>query len=81
MMCNGFGYGPYGFGDPWSAAINGVFTLLVFGGLIALAVWAIRSWTRRPESSDRAVEILRRRLAAGEISQEDFEKTLRLIKA
>jgi putative membrane protein len=80
MMCGGFGYGPYGIGDPWGAAISGVVTLLFWGGLIALAIWAIRSFSRRPTGRDSAMEVLRRRFAAGEMSQEDFETTRRLLE-
>lgn len=75
MMCGGFGYGQYGgIGDPWGAVISGVVTLLFFGGLIALAIWAVRSFSRRPAGDDSAMQVLRRRLAAGEIPQEEFEK-------
>jgi putative membrane protein len=75
MICGGFGYGPYGgFGDPWGAVISIVVTLLFFGGLIALAIWAVRSFTRRPTGADSAMEVLRRRLAAGEIPREEYEK-------
>jgi uncharacterized membrane protein len=66
-------YGSGGTGWLWMMVI-----MLVFlGGLIALAVWAIRSGlgSRRND----AVEVLRGRLAAGEISQDDFEKTKRIL--
>ncbi|HZD68872.1 MAG TPA: SHOCT domain-containing protein [Actinomycetes bacterium] len=56
-------------------------TMLVFwGGLIALAVWAFRSFGR-PPGPDRptgppvdALAILEARFARGEIDQEEFER-------
>jgi putative membrane protein len=71
MMWN---YGSGGWGWLWMTVIMLVF----WGGLIALAVWAIRSGlgSRRND----AMDVLRRRLAAGEISQDDFEKTTRILQ-
>lgn len=58
-----------------------VFTMLVFwGGLIVLAVWALRSFGRsggadRSEGrSADAMTILEERFARGEIDQEEFER-------
>lgn len=46
--------------------------VLFWGSAIVLGVWAIRSVSgRRP---DTAVDVLRRRLAAGEIGQDDYER-------
>lgn len=69
----------YGNGGGWSWVWMTVMMVVFWGGLIALVVWAIRSGvgSRR---EDNALEILRRRLAAGEISQEDFEKTKRALQ-
>jgi uncharacterized membrane protein len=47
--------------------------------VIAVAVWAIRSGLGSSREND-ALDVLRRRLAAGEISQEDFEKTKRILQ-
>ncbi len=81
MMCGGFGYGSYGgIGDPWGAVISGVVTLLFFGGLIALVIWAVRSFSRRPAEADSAMEVLRRRLATGEIVQEEFDKIRKVLQ-
>ncbi|HET7467359.1 MAG TPA: SHOCT domain-containing protein [Candidatus Dormibacteraeota bacterium] len=55
--------------------------LLFWGGLIALGVWAIRALTAGRTGGNAAIEILRRRLAAGEISQEEFEKTKKALGA
>jgi putative membrane protein len=71
MMWN---YGSGGWGWLWMTVIMLVF----WGGLIAVVVWAIRSGlgSRRND----AMDVLRRRLAAGEISQDDFEKTTRILQ-
>jgi putative membrane protein len=54
--------------------------VIVWGGLIVVAVWVVRSGLSSRRESD-AMDVLRRRLAAGEISQEDFEKTKRILQA
>ena len=59
----------------WMTAVMLVF----WGGLIAVAIWAVRSGLGSRRDGD-AVDVLRRRLAAGEISQEDFEKTKRILQ-
>jgi len=55
-------------------------TLVLWGGLIAVAVWAFRSFGR-PAGPDRpagppvdAVAILEERFARGEIDQEELER-------
>jgi uncharacterized membrane protein len=53
------------------------FMILFWGGVIVLVAWLVRSLGR---SSDDAKAILRRRLAAGEISQDEYEKTRRLLQ-
>ena len=54
--------------------------LLFWGGVIALVIFAVRAFTGPKSMGDRAIETLRRRLAAGEISQEDFNKTKRILQ-
>lgn len=65
-----------GWGWLWMAGTM----LLFWGGLIALVIWAIRAFSGPRQTGDQALETLRRRLAAGEISQEDFEKTKRILQ-
>jgi putative membrane protein len=65
-----------GFGAFWMAVVM----LLFWGGLIALGVFAIRALASHPRG-DGALEVLRRRLAAGEITAEEFEKTKKALGA
>jgi len=44
-------------------------------------IWGVRAFTRPRGTGDSAIEILRRRLAAGEISQDEFERTKRILQA
>ncbi len=68
---------PYydGVGWLWMAAMM----VLFWGGLLAIVVWLIRG-TARPHRSDEALETLRRRLASGEITPEQFEQTKRTLQ-
>jgi putative membrane protein len=57
-------------------------TLLFWGGLIVLIVWAVRQFApgQRPSAED-PMTILRRRLAAGEITQEQFDQVRRTLQS
>jgi uncharacterized membrane protein len=74
----GFYYGP---GMPAWMWLVGTLTMLVFwGGLGALIVWAVRAFARPRSGGESAEEILQRRLAAGQISQEEYERTRRVLQ-
>lgn len=65
----------WGYYDGWSWLWMAGMMLLVWGAIIGIAIWAIRALTgARPAGGDPAIETLRQRLAAGEISPEEFEK-------
>lgn len=51
----------------------------LLGGIIALAAFVIRSFTGS-HSNDQAMDILRRRFASGEITQDEFEKTRKALQ-
>lgn len=55
---------------------GGLFMLLMMVGLVALGILLARSFwpAERRASLDTATEVLRRRYAAGEISQQEFEQ-------
>ena len=54
-------------------------TVLFWGGIILLAIIAIRVFAGS-RGNDQALEVLRRRLAGGEITQEEFEKTRKALQ-
>ena len=70
-------YGADGWNWLWMSAMM----LLFWGGLIVLGVWVIRAFTGSRAGGDAAIEVLRKRFAAGEISQEEFEKTKKALGA
>jgi uncharacterized membrane protein len=59
----------------WMAAMM----ILFWGGIVAVAAFAIRAFTGT-KSNDQALDILRRRLAGGEITPEEFEKTRKALQ-
>jgi len=64
------GYGMMGAGGwLWGSLIM----VLFWGGIILLAVFVIRSLTGS-RSNDQAMDVLRRRFASGDITQDEFEK-------
>ena len=70
----------WGYHDPGTFFWMGAVMLLAWAGAVALIVWAVRSFAQRPPSSDPALETLRRRFAAGEITQEEFEARRRALQ-
>jgi putative membrane protein len=69
-----------GYGWPWALLWLG-FAVLFWGGLIAILVWAVRSAATPRRRPDTAMEVLARRLAAGEISRDEYEHIRRLLEA
>jgi len=53
--------------------------VLFWGGIVVLSAFAIRAFTG-PKSNDQALDLLRRRLAGGEITQDEFEKTRKALQ-
>jgi uncharacterized membrane protein len=60
---------------------GGVVMLAFLVAVVLLAVWAVRSvWpVRHQEERESALEILKRRYAAGEISQAEYEQARRAL--
>ncbi len=54
--------------------------LLFWGGVIALVIFVVRAFSGPRSSGDSAMATLRQRLAAGQISQEEFDKTKRILQ-
>ena len=57
----------------------GSMMVIFWGGVILLAVWAIRAITHSNRTGDPAMDTLRRRLAVGEISAEEFQETKKVL--
>lgn len=54
--------------------------VLFWGAVIAVVVLAVRARTGSGRNGEAALETLRMRLASGDITQEDFDKTSRTLK-
>jgi len=72
-MMGGWGWG--------MGLLGGLGMLLIWGLIIGLVVWLVVTLTRLNQSGasrnaqpDSALEILRRRLAAGEITPQEFDE-------
>ena len=65
---------PIGMG--WWTACGGWWTLIFWGGLIALAIWGITRLTRRNNSATKydLLDVAKGRYARGEVSREEFEQ-------
>ncbi len=73
------GFESYG-SSPWMWGLGGLMMVLFWGGLILLAVWAVKTiGGRRAASSSSALEVLGTRLAAGEITRDEYEETRRVL--
>ena len=73
--------GMYGFGLG-GALLGAAMMLLFWGGLIVLVVWAVRQFAggNRP-TDEQPTAILRRRLAAGEITQDQYAQARRALQS
>jgi uncharacterized membrane protein len=67
----------WGYNDGGSWLWMAAMIVAVLTVIISLSIFAIR--VTEPKTADQALEILRRRLAAGEITQDEFEKTRRAL--
>jgi uncharacterized membrane protein len=63
----------WGYYDGWGWLWMAAMMVLLWGGIFAIAVYAIRAFTG-PRGTDQAMDVLRRRFAGGEITPDEFEK-------
>lgn len=72
----------WGSGYGWGMAVFGALMMILFWGGIALAiVYVVRSLNgSQPRHADSAMDTLRRRLAAGEITTEEFERINKVLQ-
>jgi len=63
-------------------ASMGLFTVLVIAAVVVLVVWLARTTTSTPNRADpaEAETLLRRRYAAGEIDDEEFQRRLATLR-
>ncbi len=72
--------GYYGGGTSGWMWVMGTLVMLFFlGGLAVFVVWAVRTFAGPGRGNESADDILQRRLAAGQISQEEYDKTRRTL--
>lgn len=69
----------WGYFDGWSWLWMAAMMVLFWGGIFALAVYAIRAFTGS-RGGDQAMDVLRRRFASGEITREEFETTRKALQ-
>lgn len=81
-MMGGWGMGHGMMGGPWSGGrwgmgfpfIGGIFWLLIIGGIALVVASLVRQGPTAPGASGEApMDILKRRLAKGEITLEEYE--------
>ncbi|HEX8034340.1 MAG TPA: SHOCT domain-containing protein [Ktedonobacterales bacterium] len=70
-------YGGFG----WMGILAWLAMFLFWSGLIVLTVWAVRSFFPRDRRSDTdiAQDVLRRRYAAGEISEAEYQQATKTL--
>jgi putative membrane protein len=74
------GFDGYGV-SPWMWILGSLMMVIFMGGLIILVVWAVKTiGGPGTGGSANALEVLKRRLAAGEITPDEYEKTRRIIQ-
>ena len=68
----------WGYNDGGSWFWMATLMVVAVGLIVGLVVFAMRA--TGPKSNDQALSVLRQRLAAGEITQDDFEKTRKVLQ-
>jgi putative membrane protein len=69
----------WGYYDGWSWLWMAAMMVLFWGGIFAVVLFAVRALAG-PHGNDQATDVLRRRLASGDITQEEFEKTRKALQ-
>lgn len=64
----------------WGWLWMSIMMVIFWGGIFALAVWEIRSLGGTRRDGSVALDMLRQRLASGAITQEEFEKTKKILE-
>ena len=69
----------FGYHDGWSWLLMAGMMVLFWGGIASLIGFVARALIG-PRGGDQTMDMLRRRLANGEITQEEFETTRRALQ-
>ena len=69
----------WGYYDGWSWTWMAAMMVMFWGGIILLTMFVIRA-LEGSRRGDQATDVLRRRLAAGEISPDEFEKISKTLR-
>ena len=69
----------WGYYDGWSWLLMAATMVLFWGGIAAVIVVAVRAVAGH-RGGDGSMDVLRRRLASGEITEEEFETTRRVLQ-
>ena len=67
-------------GDGWTWLWMTGMMVVFWGAIILAAVWIVRGLSSAKPRDDEAISTLRNRLAAGQINQDEFEKTRKLLQ-
>ena len=67
------------FYDGWTWLVMAAMMVLFWSGVATLIVFVVRAATG-PRGGDQTMDVLRRRLGSGEITQEELEKTRRVLQ-
>ncbi|HEY8731250.1 MAG TPA: SHOCT domain-containing protein [Candidatus Limnocylindria bacterium] len=70
----------WGYNEGWSWLWMAAMMVLFWGGVVTLVIFAARSFNPGRREGDAAMDTLRKRLAAGDISPEDFDKTRKALQ-
>jgi putative membrane protein len=69
------------YGAGWMGLFGPLMMVVFWGGVILLAVWAVRAFSGpRSGAHDNALDILKRRLASGEINQDQYEQARKALQ-
>ena len=69
----------WGYYDGFSWLWMALMMVLFWGGIGAVAVFVLRSFGGS-KNTDQAMDVLRRRFASGEITQDEYEKTRKALQ-
>ena len=88
-MMYGYGYGPDAGFSVWMMLAMGLFGLMILAGVVLVVVWAVRRsgsghmagpmYGQTAARMDPAHTIARERLAKGEITQAEYDATMKAL--